>query len=536
MHGHFPNPHPDELLYGVCARLSERANVPSKKGFCESLFGAGSIAVIDLPSRLGFLADQLPLEHLKAEALLQNHTLLPLYLAFLPKARAEKCKQAALGDGGKSLPFLTGIMASKIEQPANLRLCPICADEDKKAYGEPYWHRSHQVAGIATCYRHRIRLVETLIRRGSRLNRHEFQSLPRTWQETDEATTEGERLLATDTHWLLNGNAFEPGLELLKGNYILGLQARHLAHISGRVYVTQLTKQFAERNEAGNLERLGCALSAGQSSSWLVDMIRGRPRCAHPIQHLLLINFLGHTAQTFFEIPVREQKRPYWEAPSPKKETKQKRIDQNLLARLWVARRISLREISRRLGVDPMTVKRHAARAGLRFPRKGVRLTWKKPPDPRHLFTRLLFHQRRWETALEEPEPHGLRKRIPSTYSYLFRFDRKWLDQHRPPLPEPKPRKSRVDWQARDRELVENIREIILRAPRPSTRGKLLAELGIGNMLRRNPGELKRTREEIQKSMLHPLSYSASEKDRRGYKSRAKLVRGDLKDSRMAQD
>jgi len=133
MHGHFPNPHPDELLYGVCARLSERANVPSKKGFCESLFGAGSIAVIDLPSRLGFLADQLPLEHLKAEALLQNHTLLPLYLAFLPKARAEKCKQAALGDGGKSLPFLTGIMPSKIEQPANLRLCPICADEDKKS-------------------------------------------------------------------------------------------------------------------------------------------------------------------------------------------------------------------------------------------------------------------------------------------------------------------------------------------------------------------------------------------------------------------
>jgi hypothetical protein len=38
----------------------------------------------------------------------------------------------------ESLPFLTGIMASKIEQPANLRLCPICANEDKKAYGEPY--------------------------------------------------------------------------------------------------------------------------------------------------------------------------------------------------------------------------------------------------------------------------------------------------------------------------------------------------------------------------------------------------------------
>jgi hypothetical protein len=166
MHGHFPNPYPDEMLYGICARLSERANFPSKKGFCESLFGAGAIAVIDLPSRLEFLADQLPLGHPSAEILLQNHTLLPLYLPFLPKARAEKCKLAALGDGGKSLPFLTGTMASKIEQPANLRLCPICANEDKNAFGEPYWHRSHQVAGVATCYRHRIRLVETLIRRG----------------------------------------------------------------------------------------------------------------------------------------------------------------------------------------------------------------------------------------------------------------------------------------------------------------------------------------------------------------------------------
>jgi Tn7-like transposition protein D len=172
------------------------------------------------------------------------------------------------------------------------------------------------------------------------------------------------------------------------------------------------------------------------------------------MQHLLLINFLGHTARTFFEIAEQERKRPNWEAP-PKKETKQKEIDQNLLSKLWGTRQTSLREISRRLGVDPMTVKRHAARAGLRFPRKGVRLTRKKPLERRERFKRLLLHQRRWEIALDEPEPHGLRKSLPSTYSYLFRFDRKWLDQHRPPRQEPKPRKPRVDWQARDRALVE---------------------------------------------------------------------------------
>jgi Tn7-like transposition protein D len=36
--------------------------------------------------------------------------------------------------------------------------------------------------------------------------------------------------------------------------------------------------------------------------SWLADMLRDRPRCARPIQHLLLINFLGQRAQSFFEI------------------------------------------------------------------------------------------------------------------------------------------------------------------------------------------------------------------------------------------
>jgi hypothetical protein len=113
MLGHFPNPHPDELLYGVCARLSERANVPSKKRFCQSPVWGRLHCVVDLPSRLEFLANQLPSGGLRAETLLRNHTLLPLYLPFPPKERAEKCKPAALGDGGKSLPFLTDVRRAR---------------------------------------------------------------------------------------------------------------------------------------------------------------------------------------------------------------------------------------------------------------------------------------------------------------------------------------------------------------------------------------------------------------------------------------
>jgi hypothetical protein len=68
-----------------------------------------------------------------------------------------------------------------------------------------------------------------------------------------------------------------------------------------------------------------------------------------------------------------------------------------------------------------------------------------------------------------------------------------------------------VDWQARDRALVENIRKIALRDSKSLTRGELLAELGIGNMLLRNPAELKRTREEIQKTCCGHSRCSISE-------------------------
>jgi hypothetical protein len=52
-----------------------------------------------------------------------------------------------------------------------------------------------------------------------------------------------------------------------------------------------------------------------------------------PCSILLLINFLGHTARTFFEVAEQERKRPNREAP-PKEETKQKQVDQNLLSKL----------------------------------------------------------------------------------------------------------------------------------------------------------------------------------------------------------
>ena len=44
-------------------------------------------------------------------------------------------------------------MAVRLEL-SNVNICPLCMEEDIKKYGEPYLHRSHQLSGIETCYKH----------------------------------------------------------------------------------------------------------------------------------------------------------------------------------------------------------------------------------------------------------------------------------------------------------------------------------------------------------------------------------------------
>ena len=44
-----------------------------------------------------------------------------------------------------------------------LRLCPLCVGEDRKKYGEAYWHRKHQMIGIDVCAVHGCRLYDSKI-------------------------------------------------------------------------------------------------------------------------------------------------------------------------------------------------------------------------------------------------------------------------------------------------------------------------------------------------------------------------------------
>ena len=88
----FPDPHPDEIFYSLCARFSDRVRYANKKSIFAELFGLrGIYPVVDLPCRLGYFVDNLiARDSYTVDYLLGRHTLEPFYGAFLPhKKRSE---------------------------------------------------------------------------------------------------------------------------------------------------------------------------------------------------------------------------------------------------------------------------------------------------------------------------------------------------------------------------------------------------------------------------------------------------------------
>ncbi len=210
--GHFPTPHPDELLYSLCARFSARVGYSNAKAVPEEMFGtSGASATFDLPNNLCHLSAALPAgSSLTPERLINRHTLLPFFSAFLPPGRVIQI-EADLRDGSGQAGYMrSGVMASRIPTPRYLRLCPVCMQEDKRQFREAYWHRTHQVSGVEVCPTHRVFLEESSVSRRAGRNNLQFitadeaaRALPLRRINSSNPTHQALLQIARDAAWLL---------------------------------------------------------------------------------------------------------------------------------------------------------------------------------------------------------------------------------------------------------------------------------------------------------------------------------------------
>ena len=99
----------------------------------------------------------LPEGTLDLRELALHHSLFRFRLLFLPADRKSELL-ARFCEGQDIAPSLLTIRKKLHEHP--LRFCPLCAQEDRKQYGEAYWHTEHQIHLLPLCPKHHCRLVE----------------------------------------------------------------------------------------------------------------------------------------------------------------------------------------------------------------------------------------------------------------------------------------------------------------------------------------------------------------------------------------
>lgn len=158
---YFPMPYPDEWWYSVLCRYHVRSGRQKVATTLRELYGEHPF----IHGRLFPGGDcyavlkQLPKCVITLEAVLLEHTLMPYYLRFhSPEKKQAVFRNLMAGKSGG----LTSIQIQTPDGKQGLKFCPTCYTEDVETYGEPYWHREHQIPLMPLCPRHgyHLQLVE----------------------------------------------------------------------------------------------------------------------------------------------------------------------------------------------------------------------------------------------------------------------------------------------------------------------------------------------------------------------------------------
>ncbi|MEK5357984.1 TnsD family Tn7-like transposition protein [Paenibacillus sp. FSL L8-0709] len=140
----------DESIYSIYGRVAFYSGEFKKR--IENLK-----SIIDYPFKSVKNPDGSSLnQKVDATYLLERHSSYPYYSQFmLNDEEREQMKKSFLEGSSLKIDHLTGHFKSK----SNMRLCPLCLVQDSNTYGEPYWHRSHQLPGSIVCDIHNVLLL-----------------------------------------------------------------------------------------------------------------------------------------------------------------------------------------------------------------------------------------------------------------------------------------------------------------------------------------------------------------------------------------
>ncbi|WP_264196173.1 TnsD family Tn7-like transposition protein [Metabacillus niabensis] len=314
----FTNPYPDELLYSSIARYHFYSGNLDCKDTLEELFGSRSvISSIEIGSHFLILAEKLG-GHYSIENILANHTIYPYYAMFLSKERQQEISQD-VAEGGQGLYARLGIVAGSICRKEGLYYCTSCAKGDVEQYGEPYIHREHQLQGIDYCPHHEVPLRKYPVTPNvvSRIEfiRFEIEQMDLVHIYEVDPYAEIKIHLAKQSYKLLQQPLHLLSRQDVSQKYLGLLRDLKLVTSSNRIRQKELYEKFKQKLSVDLLAQFESVVDVADEYNWLKVLTRNMKRHVHPFRHLLMLYFLEQDIDDF--IDLKTDIGPFGKGPFP---------------------------------------------------------------------------------------------------------------------------------------------------------------------------------------------------------------------------
>jgi transposase len=505
---------PGETLFSLVARHHHFRGNTLAAHTCEQFFGhprAGSQH--DLPSRLSRFVSRTGGCFGEVDEIAKEHTLLAYYAAFHSAEELTDVTACMAGDSVAHLKLRLGILTSRFRANHPLKACESCIEADLADFGWAYWHLEHQYPGMWVCQKHGQLLRESILK-ATGVERFQWH-LPaiesfRDWPAGILSAIQYELVaiqsLSKQVLELVSQSSDRSvDTSRLHEVYRAELERRSWMTSGGSLRMPAITASYLEHVKHLRIlpELEALPETPEEATNQLGRMLRPPRSGTHPLRHLVLINWLFGSAESFWKAYQAVLAPSETLPPGPflhderhTKDSKDPRRDQ--LVVLLADQKLSMRMAAKTLGIDVGTAMAWAAQVGLASSRRPKKLMGErrrqaiaqllKGVDKGVVaadaevsvvtITKLLLSEvglhAAWQQARHQKartsaraaweklvRTHGglgvkfLRSLDPAAYAWLYRNDRAWLDAHKPErqIPAIAPGLPRVMWDVRDEAL-----------------------------------------------------------------------------------
>lgn len=317
----FTDPYPDELIYSAISRFHFYSGNVNFVETLQELFQSRTVVPsIEFGSHFSTLVQNLGSNY-SVESLLAKNTIYPFFAPFITIERQKKVLEDVQANG-QGIHGRLGISGGKITRKPGLFYCSKCANNDIKTYGEPYFHREHQLLGIEYCPHHESMLklypVDYIVfsRNGYIRFDKRLMDLSDKQETVAYEFKEVQVKLANMAYRLLQIPINQFSIEKIFQKYRTLLRENNWIMSNTRLKREEFFRAFTSKFPLGFLEKYESPVKVEGQNQWLQIMLTNYLRnSVHPFRHLLLLYFFDQDIDSFLEI--KEDDGPFGSGPWP---------------------------------------------------------------------------------------------------------------------------------------------------------------------------------------------------------------------------